>query len=184
MKANHADQGLKDPVQVTLDRLTAYLTGHLVQMWTSKDMKDQVKVDVLQATDCLLVSAAHTSLIRLEGEVSDEQKMQNRFGWANSRNNAYSNFEPMLDQDPDRAEQMPTSWLPYDRDKWSQVFQDEGHWYGKVKFPDPVDDLTLTKVVPADFRVPPGENNPQGYGVEVGQLPRPEESTRSAPSAP
>lgn len=168
----------KDPadngITVKLDKLTAYLTDHLVVLRTMKDMKDLVRIDV-QQDNCLITSATRKSLVRLEGPVSTDQSTKERLNWS-GQHNAYSNFKTMLDQQP-----VSPAVPPMNDQKWGQAFEKDPRWIDKAQFSVPAADVARSG--PGDFKLPTAQSDLQGYGADVSELPRPAESHLGVPTA-
>lgn len=163
-------------LEVTLDHVTAYLTGHLVLLHTSRDLKDHVPVRVREASNCLFASADQKFLVHVEGEVSDQARMRDRFTWAGSHN-AYSNIRGMLDR-----------LRPADGPEgWAQAFgHGDARWLRKLHFAGSPKEASLTQTQPEAFRVAPQSEarDIQGYGADVAELPRPAPTTSGGTAAP
>lgn len=166
------------PVQVSLDRVTAYLGGHLVELRTSQEGRDLVPVQVKAATRCLFASAGRKSLVHFEGEMADEQKVRARFTWDGGGRNAYGNYESMVDQQPTRGEGMPLA--PMGRERWTAVSHEDARWVDRVRFAGPVEEKPLQAMLPGDFRpVADGEQDLRGFGAQVEAMPRPAGESRA-----
>src|SRR5262249_42318323 len=122
-----------DPADVTLGHVTTYLSDHLVLLRAVKEenkgrglVLTQVKAD-----DCLFASDGAKSFAHLDG-VSDDKGMRDCFLWI-PKNNAYSGFSPMLDQQPRAGE---PAVPPFDEAKWKTLTRDEGQFL-RVRFQVP-----------------------------------------------
>src|SRR5207302_9049308 len=106
-------------------QVPSYLTDHLVWLRASQDegrnSKGLVPLQVRSAIDCLFISASGKSLVHLEGIDADDIKRY--FSWEDSRHNAYSNFDQLLDQQPARATNMMPP-LPYGKRAWEDFTQE------------------------------------------------------------
>ena len=171
---NSTREPVDSGINVKLDKVTAYLTDHLVLLRTSKDMKDMVRVDV-QQDNCLIASATRKGVVHFDGPGTNEQTVKDRLSWA-GQHNAYSNFQTMIDQPP-MSDQ-----------KWSQSLEKEPRWLPKAQFSMPPADVARSG--PNDFKVPTSQADLQSYGADVNDLPRPLTDSRgaaaqqSAPSPP
>jgi hypothetical protein len=158
-------------VSVKLSRLTAYLGGYLVRLKAGRDLKSLVPVHCKGIADCLFIAAnKKTTLIHLDGPNSNEDRMKNLVQWEGGSHNAYSDFDSMLDQQPDDPSSMPDA--PYGQDKWKTFTGETDGTFRSVKFADApaVDKLAQTK--PAGFRL--RDPDLRAPGVEkIEDLPRP-----------
>lgn len=160
-------------LEMVLSHVTAYLTGHLVALQTSKDLKDLVPIHVREASHCLFVSSEYKSLVHVTGDVSDEARVRRHFGWSGTRN-AYGNFRSFLDAPP----------LPPVADPWAGAFRrGDARWLRRVRFAGAVEEAALTRSQPEAFRVAPDQatRDMQGYGADITELPRPAPTTGSSP---
>jgi hypothetical protein len=90
--------------------------------------------------------------------------------WDGGNHNAYSDFDNLLDQQPDDPSFMPDA--PYGQDKWKTFTGETDGKFGSVKFADApaVDNLAQTKPLSFKLRDP----DSQTPGVErIDELPRP-----------
>jgi hypothetical protein len=150
--------------RVQLDRLTAYLTGHLLALEDGKRAgKGLVKTQV-SANSCLFASASGKSLVRVEGMDGLEQ-IKRVFGWSGGHN-WYSGFEDLLDQP---AAMLGTP-LHIDVMGWGMNFRDNdevGSHFSRLKFDvDPQREGALAKALPAQLR--PRSDEATGFGAEEG----------------
>jgi serine/threonine protein kinase len=168
------------PLLVKLNHVTAYLTEHLVRLRADKDGKEPVPVQVNPATNCLFASAEGKSLIHLDGLEVPQGQMKHLFTWENGKQNAYSKFQPMLDQQANGEMSLP----PYDQLLWKSFTGEvDGHFSGVVRFVDPpVNDAPLARTLPAQFKVKAEAD--QGFGAEVEVLPRPFSDIANSPAPP
>jgi hypothetical protein len=156
---------------VKLSRLTAYLGGYLVRLKAGRDLKSLIPVHCKGIADCLFVAAnKKTTLIHLDGPNSTEDRMKAIVLWDGGSHNAYSDFDSMLDQQPEDPAAM--SDPPYGQDKWKTFTGEPDGNFGSVKFADTpaVDKLAHTKAASFKLR----DADPQAPGVEkIDELPRP-----------
>jgi hypothetical protein len=161
-------------VQMKLTRVTAYLTDYLVRLRALTLGKEPVSIQVSPATNCLFASADGKPLVHLEGVDIGNDQMKSVLTWVGGRQNAYSKFQPMLDQSPQADEvAMPTM----DHDSWKQF---TGEWDASfptpsVKFAEPPEAPlagSLPRALPSHFRAK-GDVGSQGHGADVEKLPRP-----------
>jgi hypothetical protein len=155
---------------VKLSRLTAYLGGYLVRLKAGRDLKSLVPVHCKPITECLFVAADKTSLIHLDGPSANEEKMKFLVQWEGGKNNSYSDFYTMLDQQPPESS-MEMSDPPYGRDKWKAFTGESDGKFTSIKFVDAPALDKLDQTTPASFKV--READPQVLGVEIDKLPRP-----------
>jgi serine/threonine protein kinase len=136
------------PAHLRLDRVTTYLTDHLVQLRAGKSGKGLVPTAVT-AANCLFASAGSKALIYLDG-LEGEKQMKELFFWE-GRHNAYDGFERFLDQQP-TGEAM-VMWR-YDQEKW-RMFANESDpqpLFLRARCFELGTDRQLSQVGPADFR--------------------------------
>ncbi|HEY1860257.1 MAG TPA: hypothetical protein VGG61_07880, partial [Gemmataceae bacterium] len=156
---------------VKLSRLTAYLGGYLVRLKAGRDLKSLIAIHCKGVADCLFVAAnKKTTLIHLDGPNSTEDRMKSLVQWDGGNHNAYSDFDNLLDQQPDDPSFMPDA--PYGQDKWKTFTGETDGKFGSVKFADApaVDNLAQTKPLSFKLRDP----DSQTPGVErIDELPRP-----------
>lgn len=159
-------------IQLRLSHLTTYLFDHLVRMRALTPGKEPVAIHVNPATNCVFASADGKPLVHLEGvEVSNEQ-MKSILKWDGGRQNAYSRFQPMLDQVP-HGDEMPP--LPMDQQRWRGFTGEADALFPSLRFADVADSplqSMLSRVSPSHFKVK-ADVNMQGYGADIERLPRP-----------
>jgi serine/threonine protein kinase len=132
--------------RIRLDRVTTYLTDHLVQLRAGKNGKGLVPT-VVSAVNCLFAAAGNKAFVFLDG-LDGEKQMKELFSWE-GRHNAYDGFDKLLDQ-LTAGESMVM--LRYDQEKW-RMFANESD-------PQPLFlrarcfdfDRPLAQVMPEDFR--------------------------------
>jgi hypothetical protein len=163
---------------VKLTHVTAYLSDNLVRLRSDKDGTEPVPIQVNPAVNCLFASADGKALVHLDGlEVTN---MKHLFSWEGGKQNAYSKFQPMLDQQP-KGDEIPL--LTYDQQRWkSFTGEPDGLFLTTVKFADPPNpDAPLAKALvqaqPEHFKVKT-ETAQQGYGADVSELPKPSPMSR------
>jgi hypothetical protein len=166
--------------QVSLRRVTAYLSDHLVLLRASKEegktTRGLASTQLVSVLDCLFAAANGKALVHLDWVDTDDQ-MKRLFVWGEGRHNAYSNFTHLLDQQP-RDETM-MALPPYDQTRWERFTHEEDGKFGRAKFAAPPEEGQLVKVQPAAFKVKV-ETDMQGYGADVERLPRPTEEVNDA----
>jgi len=156
---------------VKLSHLTAFLGGYLVRLKAGRDLKSLVPVHCKPITDCLFVAAdKKTTLIHLDGPSASDDKMKTLVQWEGGKNNYYSDFDHMLDQQP--PENSPEmSDPPYGQDKWKAFTGESDGKFASVKFTEPAAGK-LSQATPANFKV--RDADPLAAGVEINDLPRPD----------
>jgi hypothetical protein len=162
---------------VKLSRLTAYLGGYLVRLKAGRELKSLVPVHCKPIADCLFVAADKKStLIHLDGPSANEEKMRNLVQWEGGKNNNYSNFDRMLDQQPPENS-MEMSDAPYGQDKWKAFTGESDGRFGSVRFAEapPLD--KLPQATPGNFKV--YDADMQSVGAEVDKLPPPGDQGRT-----
>jgi serine/threonine protein kinase len=166
---NSGESFAKDHADITLREVTTYLTDHLVYVRAGKEsLKGLAPTLVQSATDCLFASAVGKSLVHLDGVDTDEQ-MKQFFSWRDSRHNAYSNFGPMLDQQP-RAEGDMMAPPAYGKVQWEDFAQESNGRFERVKFTaPPAPAAPLSRVAATDFRTKP-EADMLGYGADIDKI--------------
>jgi hypothetical protein len=92
--------GAGPQLQADLERVTAYLDGHLFRLRAGEGLKGLLPV-ACRAAGCLFVAGSDRSLIHLDGAAADVEQLKARVRWS-GEHNAYANFKrrPMLDQQP------------------------------------------------------------------------------------
>jgi hypothetical protein len=155
---------------VKLSHLTAYLGGCLVRLKAGRESKSLIPIHCNGVSDCLFAAAnKKTSLIHLDGPSSNEERMKALVQWGGGKNNAYSDFDSMLDQQPDDPTEMPDS--PYGQKEWRAFTGENDGRFTRVKFADPPEIDKLAQTTPANFKV--RDADPPLVGVEIKDLPRP-----------
>jgi serine/threonine protein kinase len=173
VKGSSRDVPVQSPSTINLNRVTTYLTHHLVLLRATeqlaKNNKGLVPTQVASATECLFAAAADKSLIHLDG-VDNPEDMTKYFSWAGDRNNNFSKFDRLLDQ---QSPGQTTAPMPYDRAKWDSFTNNNGSRYETVKFtaaPPP----DLTHVPASTFKVAQSANTgTPDCGAAVDDLPVP-----------
>jgi hypothetical protein len=170
------DAGSKDmpapegkEIAVQLSNVTAYLGGHLVRLHAA-NLGSLVPVHFNPpAKSCLLASAGERkALVHLEGGVKDDKAALGRLVWTGEANN-YSNFGPMLDQQPPEGE-MPRPMIP--QKEWKDKESESESKFEAVKFAGalwPDGDVSPAKALPENFVVKSGMRS---FGVQK-KLPVP-----------
>jgi len=166
---------------LTLNRVTTYLTDHLVWLRAHRqdgmNSRGLVPTQVRAATNCLFASANGKSLVHLDG-VDNEDQMKRLFTWSDGRHNAYSNYNTWLDQKPG-TESESMAPLPYGKSQWESFAQESDSRVERVRFGTPLPvELPLFRATADNFKLA-GDTNGQGYGAEVDRLPRPYEAIES-----
>jgi hypothetical protein len=157
--------------QVTLNRLTAYLTDSLIFLRAgkneeTKNIKGLVATQITQASKCLFAAPREgKALVHLDGldDLTDEQQLKKLFGWA-GENNVYSNFVTMLDHQP-RGDGMALG--RFDGKKWREVFDETDPHFARLKFQAPLE--RLTRALPTQFKLK-AESAYTAVGVDLDQL--------------
>jgi len=174
VKGASREVALQPASTLNLNHVTTYLTHHLVCLRATeqqgKNTKGLVQTQVASATDCLFAAAADKSLVHLDG-VDTQDEMTKYFGWAESRNNNFSNYENRyLDQ---QAPGQVGGPAPFDRANWEQFTNSNGGRYETVKFSaHPPPDSSLIHVRKTDFRlVPTSTPAAPDYGAVIDDLP-------------
>jgi serine/threonine protein kinase len=156
---------------IRLSRLTAYLGGYLVRLKAGRDLKSLVPVHCKPITDCLFVAAdKKTTLIHLDGPSANEDRMHSLLQWDGGKNNIYSGFDHMLDQQPPENS-MEMSDPPYGQKEWKVFTGESDGRFTSVKFVEPPDFDKLAQTTPASFKLL--DADPPLVGVEINDLPRP-----------
>lgn len=157
------------PGRLTLERVTTYLTGHLIQVRTAKNKLDLVPLSVASAQRCLFAAAGTQPLIHFGGEITDDQLR--RLSWRGEQN-AYSNYAVFLEQQVKHDEMMMGMTEPYKRPRWETFTGETNSRYDPVRFAGaPVSDAGLARAAAGVFRVPaePGDEP----GADLARLPAP-----------
>jgi serine/threonine protein kinase len=164
-------QLLANPALVSLNRVTTFLTDHLVCLRGSQAAGGRGLIQTqVTPSDCLFASPeGKSSLVHLDNLDANLVPAGVRafFSWNNAQNNVYSNYKEMLDQKPvDDGNMTPPA---YDRVKW-ESFTTEA----RPRFNEPTyrPESSLTKVTPREFRInSPLDSGP--YGADINELPTP-----------
>jgi hypothetical protein len=175
------DQSAAPPSSIRLAQVTTYLSEHLALLRANTDdarSRGGLVPTEISAEGCLFVSARGRSLVHLEG-LDSEELVKRAFAWKGGGRNAYSGFTDLLDQqpkDPDSNRMMPVR-----EDKWPEFAHEmaPGPLFLKLKWTVAAD---LSRSVPNDFKAK--GDDVQGYGVDLGQLPRPTVTVAVGPVAP
>lgn len=171
----------KPVAQISLKQVTTYLGEHLVWVRRDDSRPGLVPLQVTQATGCLFHSVKGAkSLVHLDGVESDEQ-MRRLFSWGDGRNNFYSGYQQLLDQQPPRD--TTPALTPYDAEKWKAFAARESESrFGKARFTAwPITDRPVSKAWPVNFRV----KEPDGkVGAPVEKLRSPTGEGDAPPAPP
>ena len=143
-----------------------------------KNTKGLVFTNVV-ASDCLLAAAGTKSLIHLEG-LENEDQMKRLLAWRGDRN-VYSNFQQLLDQQPRESQTMAPP--PYGKMQWEVFTRESDGRFDKVRFAAAPPSDTLTRVLPADFKVKPESELPSG-GADLDRLLKPHEEDGTVTTPP
>jgi serine/threonine protein kinase len=153
---------------LNLNRVTTYLTSHLVRLQGGKELKGLVPVQ-LNPDGCLFVAAADRALLHLDGpETVEEELFKKKFLWTAGKGvNVFGNFNDMLDQQPGGGE-MPRPSVGWE--KWRTLTNDSAARALRIKATNlPPAEGPFSRITPSQFK--PIE--PSGSGADVGALPRP-----------
>jgi len=148
VEGSGAEPPLLPAARIRLDRVTTYLTDHLVQLRAGKNGKGLVPTGV-SAVNCLFAAGGSKAFINLDG-LDGEKQMKELFIWE-GRHNAYDGFDRLLDQQP-AGEAMVM--LRYDQEKW-RMFANESDpqpLFVRARCFELGADRPLAQVVPEDFR--------------------------------
>ncbi|MCS6849545.1 MAG: serine/threonine protein kinase [Gemmataceae bacterium] len=155
--------------QISLSRVTAYLSDYLVWLRAPKDLRGLVATEVRPAMHCLFVAAAGKPLVHIDGlDVDSDEQLQRFFTWSGGRHNLYSGFSHFLEQEP-------PSLPPFDRNKWSS-FTNEDETYSRARLFHAGLDRPLARSLPGMFRLKPDFDLAEGeFGPDIDRLPKPAE---------
>lgn len=163
------------PSLVSLRKVTTYLTDHL--LWLRSGREDGrlgrlVPTRVIGPERCLFVSADGRSLVHFDGtdRLESDDQIRRLFEWGDGRNNAYSNFAQLIDQQPREPESM--GMLPYDKDRWQGFAAEYDGRYETARFVARPAEGQLARVVPGDLKVR-SDSELAGYGADTDRLPLP-----------
>ncbi len=154
---------------VRLDRVTAYLGGHLARL-KAINMTSLMPVHFTPVKSLLVSAGDRKALLHVEaGPTKDPEAARGLLPWKGDGNN-YANFSTMLDQQPGENE----GPFPATTEKWKA--SDNESKSDDVKFPerlwpDPSSEVALAEVTPSAFDLKSG---PKGVGVNT-RLPLPSE---------
>lgn len=179
------DPGMRNRGDITLKQVTTYLNDYLIVLRAYREegraSKGLAPTCVRSATDCLFVSASGKPLVHLEGFDSEEQ-MRRSFSWVDSKHNAYSNYQQLLDQTPFAAgETMPPT--PYGRKQWEEFTNEIGRFERVRLVGGTIQPGALAQAPANDFRLKQEANAQGAYGAEIERLPRESEQSRSETKA-
>ena len=174
VKGSSREVPIQPPCSITLSRVTTYLTQHLICLRATeqqgKNTKGLVQTQVTSAAECLFAAAADKSLVHLDG-VDSLDDMTKYFLWTENRNNDFSKFDRLLDQQAPGQVGAPP---PYDRAKWDAFTNANGTRYEAVKFAAAPPTESLTQAPATAFRVVPNAGtNPPDCGAVINDLPVP-----------
>jgi hypothetical protein len=112
-------------VRATLEKVTTYLTDHLVRLQAGREQRAPVPVKC-EAKACLFVAAQGRSLVHLDGPETSEDRLRERLVWTGD-GNAYGNLrDRMFDQGvPGNEMEMPGPIVGAER--WKSLFKEEGN---------------------------------------------------------
>jgi serine/threonine protein kinase len=172
------------PAKVSLARVTAYLSEHLLLLRACerKEMAGLVPTQVLQVSSCLFVSSKDkNSFIHLDGMDSDEQ-MRKLFTWGDGKENVYSNFAPMLEQKARPTNMMPLAQI--DKAKWEEITSRETdrRFVERIVFNGwPASpERALSRATPGLFRIKLPADLP-ACGADLDRLVRPRPEVINGP---
>ncbi len=159
--------------RVTLEHITTFCTGNLLQMRTNKNKNDLVPVRVTSAAHCLFAAAnPQQPLIQFAGDITDDQ-LRNRLSWQ-GEHNAYSHFVNLLEQQVKNDEMMMGMPEPYKRARWESFTQETNSRFEPVRFSATTPgEGALAKAAPGAFRIVPEPGTDVDFGADIAKLPAP-----------
>ncbi|HEX5272504.1 MAG TPA: hypothetical protein VFW33_18530, partial [Gemmataceae bacterium] len=149
-----------------LDRVTAYLGGHLARLKAAK-LTSLIPLHCTPVKSLLVSAGDRKALLHVEaGPAKAPDTARALVPWKGQGNN-YANFSPMLDQQPGGNE----GTFPATSDDWKAA--DTGSKSDEVKFaerlwPDPDSEVSLADLTPAALDPKAG---PKDVGVNTSKLP-------------
>jgi serine/threonine protein kinase len=165
----------KQQENLRLERVTAYLGGHLARL-KAANLKSLAPIHCSPVKSLLVSAGDRKALLHVEaGPAKAPEAARALLPWKGEGNN-YANFSPMLDQQPGDNE----GAFPAASDEWRAA--DTGSKSDEVKFPerlwpDPASELSLADLSPTALAPMSG---PKDVGVNV-RLPVPAGYNSSAP---
>jgi serine/threonine protein kinase len=161
-----ADPGLASSARIKLERVTTYLTDHLVQLRASRNGK-VLTATTVSAVKCLFAAAGGNAFIHLDGPDTEKQ-MKELFFWEGGHN-AYDGFEKLLAQQA-AGDKMVV--LRYDEEKW-RMFANESDpqpLFLQTRCFDLGADRSLAQTTLEDFRVKTElRGQLSGYGATLAR---------------
>jgi serine/threonine protein kinase len=164
-----------DGAMVSLERVTAFVSQHLVLLHATAERPLHVPLRVSSATTCLFASAEENPLLRVDGPDS-EQELKRRLTWQGKKN-FYSTAGSILVWQPLGMGEMPHK---YDRDRWGDLWgpdDDQPRFTRGIRFAGyPAGDKTPLDITPSDFRIATADAlDPElaHRGADLDKLPQP-----------
>lgn len=147
-------QGMTMPSEgavVALDRVTAYLTQHLLVTRSNPSNPLHVPVKI-ESTACILASAEGRPLLSIQGPETPEA-FRSLFSWKGQRNIYSSPTNSMLIWQPLNPSLMPHR---YDHERWLTLWgtDDDQARFTNLTFTGPLSSDRLVQASPADFTLP------------------------------
>ncbi len=167
------------PAQVTLERVTTYLTKHVVSQKAAEKRTEGKGNGLVQllahAEQCLFVPALESaSLVHLE-RIDSMEQMEAVFQWKDARQNVYGfkSDQPLLSIVPENAD--ATMRLErVERDRWLARWRESDYAFGEVSFAAQQASKRLDGAKPGDFEVksvmPPVKSDAGDFGAPVEVL--------------
>lgn len=151
--------------QLTLDHVTTHLSKHFLLLRAARDERHGLVPVQVTPANCVFASAKGSrSYIHVEG-LSDEQLIRSRISWLDGKQNLYSNFTSLLDNQP-RTDDSPLA--PYDQAKWETFAKETDARFVPVKFQNwPTGTDPAHKARVRSFKVKEPDNPRAGANIET-----------------
>lgn len=146
----------------TLSHVTTYLTGPLIRLQATKDLKGLVPLSC-KPSDCVFVAAAGKALVHFDGGDTGPRGLKEKLIWEPGMN-AYSSFINMISFQPPRGDEMAPA--PMNQQQWKEFSGENGSRFMSVKFAAPAANGSFLTILPGQFKV----LDPMEFGADVAPL--------------
>jgi hypothetical protein len=182
-----ADPALAAPAQIKLHQMTAYFSGHLLDLEANAKQTENKGIGLVrlncQATNCVLMPATTTEPMVLLRNLDTENQVREVFAWEGGKNNLYGFAvrQELLRYQPENADGMMPK--KYDRDEWLTLTSESAKSFTGFKFSyqPPEVGKSFSRRGKNEFTVLPLEREPfpkldegASYGATLSGVPNAE----------
>jgi hypothetical protein len=150
-------------VRATLERVTTYLTDHLVRLQAGREQRAPVPVKC-EAKGCLFVAAAGRSLVHLDGPETGEDRLKERLVWS-GEGNAYGNMSDRMFDQGVPGDEMAMPGPTVGAERWKSLYKEgeDARFLPTVKFEAAPSAEAFSRVEPPQMR--PVVNSLKEFGA-------------------